>query len=407
MRGAVGRIAPIALVLATGMARAETPASGPLRVAEAVLEPVSLQDLPGYAGDDHGAALDAFRLSCVATPPPPGQPANATGAPADLAAACEVAARTERTQARTFFETRFSAYRITRPAREKPEERRLGYLTAYFEPELTGSLTPGPGYTAAVLARPDDLVTFEPNEARPGLDPALKAARRTEAGFEPYPDRAAIEDGELGARARPILWLRDSVDLFVLQLQGSGRVRLQDGNNVHVLYDGKNGRPFSSPVKRIVTEGHLPLAGLSLARWTGWMRAHPAEARRLLRANPSYVFFRLAPAAADPALGPPGAAGAPLSPGRSLAVDSTLWRYGLPFWLEGRLTMDSKAAGRLVVAQDTGSAIVGPARGDYYVGTGEAAGAAAGHVRNAIGFVVLLPKPAQPSTHPVPGAGVP
>lgn len=414
MTGAKGRIASIALILVAGMARAET-AAGPLRVAEAVLEPIALQDLPGFAGDDHGAALDAFRLSCVATPPPPGQPAGATGDPADLAAACAAADRTERSQARAFFETRFSAYRITRPAREKPEERRLGYLTAYFEPELTGSLTPGPSYTAAVLARPDDLVTFEPNEARPGLDPALKAARRTQTGFEPYPDRAAIEDGELGARARPILWLRDSIDLFVLQLQGSGRVRLPDGNNVHVLYDGKNGRAFSSPVKRIVTEGHLPLAGLSLARWTGWMRANPAEARRLLRANPSYVFFRLAPAA-DPALGPPGAAGAPLSPGRSLAVDSALWRYGLPFWLEGRLTMDSKAAGKLVVAQDTGSAIVGPARGDYYVGTGEAAGAAAGHVRNAIGFVVLLPKPAKtaqpakhekPAAHPMPGAGVP
>ncbi len=409
-RRRIGRFVPIAALLATmgfatlEAARAEGPLGGQLRVAEAVLEPVPLQDLPGFAGDDHGAALDAFRLSCGAIPPPPGQPITATGNPGDLAAACERASRTGRSEARAFFETAFSAYRITRPAREKPEERRNGYLTAYFEPELTGSLTPGEGYTAAVLARPDDLITFEPGEIRPGLDPALKAARRTETGFEPYPDRAAIEDGVLGPLARPLLWLRDSVDLFVLQLQGSGRVRLPDGTSVHVLYDGKNGRAFSSPVKKIVTEGHLPLAGLSLARWTSWMRANPAEARRLLRANPSYVFFRLAPAA-DPALGPPGAAGAPLSSGRSLAVDSALWRYGLPFWLEGRLTSDSKAPGRLVIAQDTGSAIVGPARGDFYVGSGEVAGIAAGHVRNAIGFVVLLPKPAVP--RPAPGAGAP
>ena len=138
-----------------------------------------------------------------------------------------------------------------------------------------------------MLARPDDLVSLEPGETRPGLDPALRAARRAGDGFEPYPDRAAIEDGALGARARPLLYLRDAVDLFVLQVQGSGRVRLTDGRSVRVLYDGRNGRPYTSIGKLIVAEGHLPLDGLTLARWTGWLRAQPgprppADARQRL-----------------------------------------------------------------------------------------------------------------------------
>ncbi|TXM94163.1 PAS domain S-box protein, partial [Methylobacterium sp. WL103] len=272
--------------------------------------------------------------------------------PADLAAACTAAAALAPDQAKGFFRERFSAYRVVRPADGTEPERRAGFLTGYFEPQLDGSLTPGPGYTAAVLARPDDLVTLGPGETRPGLDPALRAGRQGEAGFEPYPDRAAIEDGAIAARTHPLLWLRDAVDLFVLQVQGSGRVRLPDGTAIRVLYDGKNGRPYTSIGKLLVGEGHLALNDLSLARWTAWLRAHPDHARRLMRMNASYIFFRIEPVV-DAALGPPGAAGAPLSPGRSMAVDSGLWRYGLPFWLDGKLP-GQPGSGHLVIAADTG-----------------------------------------------------
>jgi membrane-bound lytic murein transglycosylase A len=235
-------------------------------------------------------------------------------------------------------------------------------------------------------------VSLEPGEAHPGLDPTLRAARRTEAGLVPYPDRAAIEDDGPGPSWIPLLWLHP-VDLFVLQVQGSGRVRLTDGRVVRVLYDGRNGRPYTAIGKLLVAEGHLPLEGLTLARWTGWLRDNPEIARRLMRRNQSYIFFKLAPVD-DAALGPPGAAGVPLSPGHSLAVDSTLWRYGLPFWIEAS---DDPATGRIVIAADTGSAIVGPARGDLYLGTGEAAGVAAGNLRAPAGFVVLLPRAAAPT----------
>lgn len=399
-----GRALAVALLTGTLLAGPAAHAAGPLRVGGAVLEPVAVSALPGFPGADPAAALDAFRRVCAAPAPAVPAPPTVAGSAPDLAAACAAAAGTPPERAGAFFAERFDAYRVVRPAEGQDPERRTGFLTGYFEPELEGSLTPTPGYAAPVLARPDDLVSLAPGEVRPGLDPSLRAARAVGDRLEPYPDRAAIEDGALGPRARPLLWLRDRVDLLVLQVQGSGRVRLPDGSGVRVLYDGRNGRPYTAVAKLIVQEGHLPLDGLTLARWTTWMRQNPETARRLIRANASYIFFRLAPVA-DPALGPEGAAGAPLSPGRSLAVDANLWRYGLPFWLEGRLPGGTPPeAGRLVVAADTGSAIVGPARGDLYLGTGAEAGIAAGNLRDAVGFVVLLPKPAS-GTGADPAAG--
>lgn len=399
-----GRALAAALLTGTLLAGPAAHAAGPLRVGGAVLEPVAVSALPGFPGADPAAALDAFRRVCAAPAPAVPAPPTVAGSAPDLAAACAAAAGMPPERAGAFFAGRFDAYRVVRPAEGQDPERRTGFLTGYFEPELEGSLTPGPGYAAPVLARPDDLVSLAPGEVRPGLDPSLRAARAVGDRLEPYPDRAAIEDGALGPRARPLLWLRDRVDLLVLQVQGSGRVRLPDGSGVRVLYDGRNGRPYTAVAKLIVQEGHLPLDGLTLARWTAWMRQNPETARRLIRANASYIFFRLAPVA-DPALGPQGAAGAPLCPGRSLAVDANLWRYGLPFWLEGRLPGGTPPeTGRLVVAADTGSAIVGPARGDLYLGTGAEAGIAAGNLRDAVGFVVLLPKPAS-GTGADPAAG--
>ncbi|WP_051093043.1 MltA domain-containing protein [Methylobacterium sp. 77] len=379
-------------------------AAGPLRVGEAVLEPVDLATLPGFPGSDPAASLETFRRTCSA--PPVVIAPSVTGLAEDLAAACARAATVGPEEAVAFLTGSFEAYRIVRPGEVGGPPRRTGFLTGYFEPELTGALSAEPGFTTPALARPDDLVSLAPGETLPGLDPALRAARATGTGFEPYPDRAAIEDGGIGDRTRPLLYLRDPVDLFVLQVQGSGRVRLPDGRAVRVLYDGRNGQPYTSVAKLIVQAGHLPLEGLTLARWTGWLRAHPKLAKPLMRANASYIFFRLAEVE-DPSLGPPGAAGVPLTPGRSIAVDSTLWRYGTPFWLEGRIAGDG-APGRLVIAADTGSAIVGPARGDLYLGTGEAAGIAAGDLREAVGFIVLLPKPrAGPSSGPAAPAGIP
>lgn len=384
-----------ALALAALLACAANPTqAGPLRIGEAMLEPVPFAALPGFAGDDLAAALAAFRATCATRPGPVLGEAAPNAPSQDLARPCAAAATVPPEGAKDFFERHFSAYRLLRPNRDAAAERSAGFLTGYFEPELAGSPGPTPDFPVPALARPDDLVSLEPGETRRGLDPALRAARRDGDAFRPYPDRAAIEDGALGTRARPLLWLRDAVDLLVLQVQGSGRVRLPDGRSVRLAYDGRNGRPYTSVARLIVTGGHLPLEGLTLARWTGWLRDNPAIARDLIRRNASYIFFRIDDGLPDGA-GPRGGAGVPLTAGRSLAVDATLWRYGVPFWLDGSLPDPQGGTTplrRLVIAQDTGSAILGPARGDLYLGTGAQAGAVAGLLRDPTRFVVLLPK---------------
>jgi membrane-bound lytic murein transglycosylase A len=363
-------------------------------VGGARLEPLSFADMAGWADDDHSAALRVFRRSCAAilNADPALRPALA--ASPDLTAACEAALgladEPAPAEARAFFETRFQPLHVRLPSGE-------GFLTGYFEPEYDGSLTPTEEFAAPLLARPDDLVTVAQGETLPGLDPGLQAARRTAAGFSAYPDRAAIEAGALGDLAKPVVYVRDAVEVFVIQVQGSARIRLADGHIVRVAYAGRNGLPYTSIGRILVERGHIPLGEMSLERLMAWLRANPEDGRAIMRQNRSYVFFRRADEL-DPSEGPIGGAGVPLTPGRSLAVDRTLWSYGLPFWLAGELPLadgGSEPLRRLMIAQDTGTAIVGPARGDFFFGSGPAAGTRAGLLRHPAGFVVLSPKPAR------------
>ncbi|WP_240539909.1 murein transglycosylase A [Salinarimonas soli] len=357
--------------------------------SDARLQPVAFGELEGWAGDDHGAALRAFRRTCeaVLADLPPLRPASAAH---DLRPACEAGLRVPDGEARAFFERWFS------PARVVPASG-AGFLTGYFEPEYEGALEPGAGFATPLLARPDDLVTIPQGETAPGLPPGLQAARRGIDGvLEPYPDRAAIENGALGALARPIVWMRHPSEAFIIHVQGSARVRLPDGGVVRVAYAGRNGHPFTAIGRILVERGEIPLPEMNLERLVGWLKDHPDAARDLMRQNRSYIFFRRADEL-DPADGPIGGAGVPLTPGRSLAVDRTLWSYGLPVWLTGELPRPEGAPeplARLMIAQDTGSAIVGPARGDFFWGSGAEAGTRAGLTRQRIGFTVLLPRPA-------------
>jgi membrane-bound lytic murein transglycosylase A len=269
-----------------------------------------------------------------------------------------------------------------------------GFLTGYFEPEFEGALTRSADFPTPLLARPADLVTVPQGETVPGLEAGLQAAQRTTAGFQPYPDRAEIEDGALGDLAKPIVFLRDAVAAFVIHVQGSARIRLPDGSTVRVAYAGRNGRPYTSIGRILVEQGHVPLPDMSLQRLMAWLRENPRDGREIMRRNRSYIFFRIADEL-DPAEGPIGGAGIPLTPGRSLAVDRGIWSYGLPFWLEGELPLakgGSEPLRRLMIAQDTGTAIVGPGRGDFFFGSGTDAGTRAGLLRHDTRFVVLSPK---------------
>ena len=387
------------LILA-GAAAANPAEPPPLpRVGDAVLEPVVYERLPGWTRDAQSTALAVFRRTCAAPRLRPVAAEAPRGAPSqEIGPACRAAEAVPAGHgaARAFFETWFDAWRVVRPGPSGEPARTEGFLTGYFEPEVAGSLERSADFSVPLLARPDDLVPLEPGDPRPpGLDPGLRAARRGADGvLTAYPDRAAIEDGALAERARPIVWLRDAVDVLVIQVQGSGRVRLPDGRVLRLAYDGRNGQPYASVARLIVAEGALPLEGLTLARWTGWLRANPEAGRRLMRRNASYIFFRVDDALA-PEDGPVGAAGVPMATGRGLAVDAALWRYGLPVWLAGTLpTTEGGTAplARLTIAQDTGSAIVGAARGALFLGNGEAAGVRAGLTRQAVAFVVLLPR---------------
>jgi membrane-bound lytic murein transglycosylase A len=357
------------------------------------LEAVSFETLRGWFEDDHAAAFRTFQKTCrlglgEAEPLRPAREAED-----DLRSACRAALSTgdlSRDAARSFFEAHFSPFRV------HPHSGR-GFLTGYYEPEFQGSRNPGNGFDTPLLARPDDLVTIKPGERLPGIDPSLQAARRTPSGYEAYPDRAAIEAGALGSRARPIVYLREPGEAFIIHVQGSARIRLADGTSLRVAYAGRNGHPYTSIGRRLVERGEISAETMSLERLRQWLRENREPARALMQENRSYIFFREADELA-PEDGPIGGAGVPLTPGRSLAVDRGLWSYGLPFWLEGELPLSparTEPLARLMIAQDTGSAIVGPARGDYYFGSGEAAGTRAGLLRHMTGFVVLRPRSAQ------------
>lgn len=355
------------------------------------LEPVGYEALNGFDDDNAGEAFSAFARVAqaivadapalrAARPVSPGLRAAAAGA---LALGAPDAGA-----ARAFFRRFFQPFRIVPPG--SPH----GFLTGYYEPVVKGSFEPSPGFTGPVLARPDDLLSFAPGEGPAGFDPALAGARRGPDGaLAPYPARADIE----AENRRPLIWLEDAVEVFLMQVQGSARVELSDGRRMRLVYDGRNGRPYTSIGRLLVESGEIPLAEMSLARLKEWLRAHglqPGErGRTLMQRNESYIFFRLAEDE-NPSLGPTGGAGTPLDPLRSLAIDRTIWSYGLPFWIEADLPWRSDSPSpfrRLMVAADTGTAIVGPARADIFFGTGDEAGRRAGAIRHGADFVVLLP----------------
>lgn len=364
-------------------------ANGGVQAPGARLEALTFAALAGWPDDDHDAAFTTFLRSCRAMGDgaPALRPAAETGV--RLAAACEAALRWEGT-ARAYFERHFTPHRVL------PETGRP-FLTGYYEPEYDGAREADATFSAPLRARPSDHVRFETGETPPGWPEGLIAGRRTVDGYQPYPDRAAIEDGALGDAAAPLVFLRHPAEAFIIHVQGSARIRLAEGGVMRVGYAGRNGHPYTSIGRLLVERGQMSRDEMSLERLLGWLQdpQNQAQARALMRENRSYIFFAENTALA-PEEGPVGGAGVPLTPHRSLAIDRGIWPYGLPVWLQGVLP-DADGAGqqlaRLMIAQDTGAAIIGPARGDYFTGSGARAGDQAGFIRHRPDFVVLLPRP--------------
>jgi membrane-bound lytic murein transglycosylase A len=356
------------------------------------LEPVDFGALEGFGGDDHLAAFACFVRSARALAEGARGARTARPPSEALVAAARAALESpmaDGAAARRFFEARFRPFRVVP---EPPEDR--GFLTAYYEPVVAASPVETAAFRWPILGRPDDLVAFAPDEAPESLPDGISGARRgADGSLVPYPDRTAIER----ERRNPIVWVRDAVEAFLIQVQGSATVEFAGGRRARLAYDGRNGLPYTSIGRILIESGAIAEADMSLARLKAWLRkaglGEGEEGLALMRRNRSFIFFRLVEDF-DPALGPVAGAGVPLTPLRSIAVDRALWSYGLPFWIEAELPWTDetpRAFRRLTIAQDTGSAIVGAARADLFFGSGDAAGARAGAIRHRGAFAVLLP----------------
>src|SRR6516165_6915486 len=363
----------------------------PLKLSGSQLEPVKWTELAGWMADDHLAAFAAYRESCHAARKTPRSDDHAAISAA-LWNVCRDAMGLrpqDADTARAFFERNFQPVRIARLGEA------AGLLTGYFEPVVAGSRFPSPEFHVPVYRRPRDLVAVGYKDASIAFpNKGARIARRTANNeLVPYHDRGAIEAGALDGQKLEICWLKDPFDLLTMQIEGSARVILEDGTPLRISYDSHNGYRYGSIERVLVERNLIPRQEMSAQRVRDWMAAHPDEAAKVRAANRSYVFFRITGLTNDGE--PVGAQGVPLTPGRSIAVDR-LHEYGTPFFIEANLPIESVKSvsrfGRLMIAQDTGSAVVGPARADLYWGAGDDAGRIAGRIRHPGRFAMLVPR---------------
>ena len=357
------------------------------------MTPAAFADLPGWEGDDHLAALKTFVKSCdKVVKGISGATADATEA--DLADACRAAMALKaptKASAKKFFEARFVPNRVV-------HKDACGLLTGYYEPVLEGSRTREGQFQTPVYRRPPDLENVVAETQRAAKSDALTHVRKTDAGTTPYYTRAEIEQGALANKGLELLYLADPVDVFFMHIQGSGRVHLTDGTTTRINYDGKNGHPYSSIGRYLVEKKLLDANKVSMQNLCKWLREDKDRGQKVMWQNASFIFFRELKGL-DAKAGPMGALMVPLTPGRSLAVDPTYAPLGAPVYVSAPTLTHAgakKGSGfnRLMVAQDVGSAIKGPERGDIYFGSGDKAGRIAGVTKHPGNFFVLIPQAA-------------
>ena len=397
--GAASLAATFALLLApealAGSSNLSASVTGkPMTTVSPTLVPARFADLPGWDGDDHLAAWKAFVASCkpVLDAAKGSSKAGPRPTPQSLLDICQLALLTAksgpnqtRAGSKAFFETHFKPHRVANSSS-------VGLLTGYYEPLIKGSRKPDGAYQTPVYKRPADLVNVVAESERGAKSGQFTHMRQTAKGLVPYLTRAEIEQGALKGQNLELLYFRDSVDVFFMQIQGSGRVELPDGSKVRVTYDGKNGYPYTSVGRHLIDNGHFEPENMSLKALAAWLKADRKRGESVMWENKSYVFFReLHGAEADGAM---GVLGISLQPGRSLAVDTAFNDIGMPIYVSSpSLTHASKDGGfaRLMVAHDVGSAIKGPERGDIFFGSGDKAARVAGVTKHPGTFFVLVP----------------
>ena len=291
---------------------------------------------------------------------------------------------------RTFYETWFTPYQVL-----NPDGTDTGLVTGYYEPLLKGSRTRSEQFPYAIYAPPDDMLEVDMGELFPQFRGKIVRGRLQGKRVVPYFSRAAIDAGEVPAiQGRELYWVGNAVELFFLQIQGSGRIELEDGTRVKIGYAEQNGHPYASIGRKLIDMGELKPEEASMQGIKSWADKNPEQLPVLLGHNPSYVFFRELP---DTLSGPLGALGVPLTDEYSIAVDPRSIPLGVPVFLAATQPNSSEPLNRLMFAQDTGGAIRGAVRADFFWGFGELAGYKAGRMRQSGRMWVLFPKGGEPA----------
>ena len=395
--------AVVAAVLVTGCATVPPPKPAPVVPPPAppvvtpeapgprvTFTPAAWSDLPGWTIDRVDEAWPAFVVGCRALVADPKTSA-VWRAPCAAAAVADVR---DAAAARAFFDRHFSVWKVA-----FPDGRDTGIVTGYYEPLLAGSRTPSAQFRVPLFAAPDDLLTVDLTALFPELKDKRVRGRVEGKSVVPYWPRADIEAGRAPLAGKALAYVADPVDAFFLQIQGSGRVQLADGSVMRVGYADQNGHPYRSVARVLIERGELTLERASLQAIRAWGQQHPDQLPALLDENPSYVFFREVPPPAPGTLdasidGPLGSLGVPLLRERTIAVDARAVPLGAPVFLATTRPLSTTPLQRLVLAQDTGGAIRGAVRADYFWGFGDAAGREAGRMRQDGQMWLLWPKDA-------------
>lgn len=355
-----------------------------------VLTPVEYSDLPGWHDDDFGSAMAAFQQSCA-----PIQLRNQeglfgvlpeAGKNAAWQNACSALDRIDQKNAldvRSYLEGYFQPFEV------RDGKTSTGLFTGYYEASLKGSRSQTDYYSYPLHALPDDLVMVNLGNFRKDLRGQRIAGRVSNGKLKPYEERAEIVTGDWPNNDKVLVWVDDPVDAFFAQIQGSAVVELADGSVTRIGYAGQNGHVYYAIGRELVKRGHLAKEHVSLQSIRDWLNSNPGQADEIMNTNRSYVFF----SERSGVEGPLGGQGVPLTEGRSLAIDHSLIPYGTPVWVD---IDDAAPEGgdirRLMIAQDTGGAIRGAVRGDYFWGYGEHAEASAGPMNAQGRYWLLLPK---------------
>ena len=355
--------------------------------AKPIAKPLQAADwgeLPGWAEDDVALAYAAFAASC------PTLVRNEKRRPLWAGVCATEAQPAERDAAalRAWFEAQFRPWALT-----NTDGTREGLITGYYEPIIRGRRTTSADFPTPVFGPPDDMIVVELAELYPELKHLRLRGRIEGRKLVPYYSRSEWEQQETQRSKKALLWTDDPLDYFFLQIQGSGQVVLEDGTRIRLNYADQNGHPYKSIGRWLIDKGELQAHQASMQGIKAWAAANPKRLNELLNANPSMVFFRELPATGS---GPPGALGIALTPERSLAIDPRHVPLGAPIYLSTTRPNSSEPLQRLMLAQDTGGAIRGVVRGDFYWGSGNEAGAQAGKMRQPGRPWLLMPRTANP-----------